>query len=98
MGQTPHRIVRKLDSGERFIETPPEHWAARLHAWKRDQGQPCPLPVGHLMFRFPTEYGAVLEVKPQSLELFATPTPGVGSAMLEVAELRRGVRKWSDVT
>ncbi len=73
MGQTPHRIVRKLESGERFIETPPEHWTARLHAWKRDPSQPCPMPVGHLMFRSPKEYGAMLEGEPLSQELFVTP-------------------------
>lgn len=98
MRETTHRIVRKLESGECFIETPPGYWAARLHAWKWDPSQPCPMPVGHLMFRFPAEYGAVLEVEPLPLELFATPTPGVGSATLEVAELRRGAREWSDVT
>ena len=80
MREIPHRIVRKLESGERFIETPPEHWAARLHAWKRDQSQPCPMPVGHLMFRSPTEYGAVLQVEAQSLELFPPPTPDADEA------------------
>ncbi len=73
MTHTSHRIVRKLSSGERFIETPADCWAARLTAWKQDRGQPCPMPIGHLMFTHPAAYDAVLEQEPQPLDLFAAP-------------------------
>ncbi len=71
MAHKPDRIVRKLESGERFIETPAEYWAPRLAAWKRDRSQPCPMPLGHLMFSHPAAYGAVLEDAPETLDLFA---------------------------
>ncbi len=71
-----HRIACKLESGERFVETSPEQWATRLEAWKHDPTQPCPMPVGHLMFTHPKAYGAVLEDAPQTLELFAPALKG----------------------
>ena len=68
-----NRIIHKIESDERFVETSPEHWAARLEAWKRDGTQPCPMPVGHRMFLHPREYSAVLESPPESMSLFGAP-------------------------
>jgi hypothetical protein len=75
-----NRIVRKLETGERFIETASEHWTAHLEAWKLDHSEPCPMPVGHLMFRHPKAYGAVLEMAPQALDLFARSAGGQEAA------------------
>lgn len=51
------RVVRTR-SGELFIETGPREWKNRLAAWDADHSQPCPLPTGHRIFRYPEEYGA----------------------------------------
>jgi hypothetical protein len=45
------KIVEKF--GEKFIETSPKDWDARLEAWKADHTQPCPMPRGHEMFKKP---------------------------------------------
>ena len=38
--------------GETFIATTQEEWSIRLNIWKRnlDNGCPCPMPTGHIMF------------------------------------------------
>ena len=41
---------------EVFIETAPRDWDERYAAWAADHSQPCPQPVGHRMFRYPSEY------------------------------------------
>jgi hypothetical protein len=54
------RIVKKIASGETFIETPPDLYDKTLAEWKNDPSKPCPMPKGHLMFKRPEEYGCVL--------------------------------------
>jgi hypothetical protein len=54
------KVVRRISSGELFIETKPRDWQARLEALQADNSNPSPMPVGHLMFRYPADYGCAL--------------------------------------
>jgi len=51
------KMARKLASGRLFLEVPAEHWDIFERAWQYDNSHPCPMPVGHRMFRQPREYG-----------------------------------------
>ena len=50
-------VVQSQYSGEYFIATSDEDWQTRLANWKREHllnpktTTPCPMPVGHLMFK-----------------------------------------------
>ena len=52
----PLRITTANRQTEVFIETAPKDWVDRLVAWNADRSKPCPMPVGHRMFRYPAEY------------------------------------------
>ena len=70
-GGTQDRIVRRIATGELYIETrclPPNLWQARLEAWRADRNLPCPMPHLHFMFETPTIYGC--ERVPSRLPLF----------------------------
>jgi len=51
------RQVRRKSSGEVFLECPLKYWLYFLDIWKKDHKEPCPMPVGHLMFKYPDQYG-----------------------------------------
>ena len=44
-------------SGELFIETPPGLWKEYLELWRENHAMPCPMPLGHMMFKEPGVYG-----------------------------------------
>jgi hypothetical protein len=51
------KIVRRISTGETFVECPLGLWDDKLRAWKRDHTQPWPMPEGHTMFKRPFSYG-----------------------------------------
>lgn len=49
------RAIREARPGlkkEEFIATTDEQWSTRFQIWKNhlDDGCPCPMPAGHIMF------------------------------------------------
>jgi hypothetical protein len=40
-----------VQNGELFCECPRKDWQRVLAEWKADHSKPCPMPVGHIMFR-----------------------------------------------
>ena len=47
---------------EQFIATTDAQWAIRLRIWKNnlDNGCPCPMPKGHIMFNGKDDYYSVI--------------------------------------
>ena len=54
------RRTVKTKTYEYAIETPDRLWNVTLEAWKIDNRQPYPLPMGSRIFSHPEEYGAIL--------------------------------------
>ena len=53
------RMVKKLETGECFIETDQCEWEMTLRLAKTVEGHAWPMPPGHQMFNHPEKYGAV---------------------------------------
>lgn len=52
--------IARTTTGEHYIECPIDLWEIFLQAREKDETQPSPMPVGHMMFRKPETYGITM--------------------------------------
>ena len=51
------KVVKNTQTDELFIETINiKDFKPRIEKWMNNHKQPCPLPSGHYIFRYPSDY------------------------------------------